>query len=360
MAPMGQTSLALGAAVAALAGLSSASLSFEHQRHTLNFGANLDSHKHYGSAHSPNSAASILAFAGATAARADGSDSAETTAEAISRNFVGHLHPKAEFKVQSQVYSPHNKVLSTHYVQQVYDPFTHASVDVVNGLINVNVDTTTGEIISYGDSAWRGRQVCSEALPGYQHPGQQHVLGASGQQKTCETVYTGKEAATSEFIPDPRLAMISFLRIGNPSLAELDQNTLDLLESIHIVPSETLAPTDAPAAADQVWGFLHNVPGAVEPVPAKLAYVQTEDDLELVWSLEYQSESNWYEAHMAAVITPESEEPAPLLVADWMKDSPASEHRQHKGEDKKEHVDVPLYRVFHWGLNDPVSSRQRL
>lgn len=343
MAPLGQASLLLGA----LAGLSGASLTFDHQRHTVNFGAELP-HKHYAAAHHESSEDAISAFLAATSGFRSASAAAaagQASAEATSRDFVRHLHPNADFKVQSQVYSAHNKVLSTHYVQQVYDPITRATRDVVNGLVNVNVDTTSGDILSYGDSAWKGRVVCSDL--NNHVAAQQQVLGQTSDEPTCETIYTGNEAKDSEFVPDPRLAMISFLRIGNPSLAELDQDTLALLETIQVVPHESMDVS----GEDQPWGYLHNVPGAVEPVSAKLAYVQTQDEgLDLVWSLEYQSNSNWYEAHMKAVLTPEADEPAPLLVADWMKDSPAP-----KPDNKKAHEDVPLYRVFPWGMNDPVS-----
>lgn len=340
-------SLALVAALAASSGL--ASIDTTQSRHTLNFGANLHATKHYATAHADHpSIASFeqgegapLALVASFTQALGGSAVVDPSAAGrlVADAFVKHLHPQANYQLQSAVFSEGNQVFSAHYQQMVYNPFASTDSPVVNGLLNVNVDTATNQIVSFGDSTWRGREECTKLPPSALQDAAQQVFGAqpdyAGSMK-CEKVCTGAEVPEDSFLVDPRVSLISLLRLGNPSLDALSQPVAKIIESIHA--QHVLQPDG------QLTVHLNDVPGAVEQVPAKLAYVQTDDSLELVWSLEYHSEANWYEAHVQAVSSIANDEPAPLLVADWIKDA----------HDDGDHVDNAQYRVFHWGLNDPV------
>lgn len=222
----------------------------------------------------------------------------------------------------------------SHYVQQVNGK------DIINALVNVNVDLGTGQVLSYGDSAWSGHKSCTEA------PSNGQMVFSI--EPECSTTLS---VPIPEQILDPRLALVSFISLGNPDSFNPDGDIEDITVST--------APRDAVV--------LHNVPGALQPVPAKLAYVQSESGLDLVWSFEYKSENNWYEAHVRAVDEPES-----LLVVDWQKDYAGSlrEPRLGKGErfwddsaadeielekQEEERKDA-IYRVFAWSVNDPYEG----
>jgi extracellular elastinolytic metalloproteinase len=82
--------------------------------------------------------------------------------------------------------------------------------------------------------------------------------------------------------------------------------------------------------------YIHNVPFALAPVPARQAYVQLDNgELQLVWDLQVEMEDNWFHgqvnAHDGSVVA--------LMV--WVSDA-------------------THYRVYPFGLNDPSEGDQKL
>jgi extracellular elastinolytic metalloproteinase len=96
--------------------------------------------------------------------------------------------------------------------------------------------------------------------------------------------------------------------------------------------------------------LIDNVPEAVSPVKARLAYIQVPHDgtnvLELVWKFEVEMKDNWYEAAVSA------NSPHKIIsVVDWASDA---------------HIPIPkerkpaTYNVFSWGINDPACGNRSI
>lgn len=107
----------------------------------------------------------------------------------------------------------------------------------------------------------------------------------------------------------------------------------------HFVGGETHVPIE----------FIDNVPETVNPVRARLAYVQVPDGdsthLDLVWKFEVEMEDNWYEAAVSA------NPPHKIIsVVDWASDALAPIPRKGKGP--------ATYTVFKWGVNDPSEANR--
>lgn len=107
----------------------------------------------------------------------------------------------------------------------------------------------------------------------------------------------------------------------------------------HFVGGETHVPIE----------LIDNVPDAVNPVKARLAYIQVPDGdsthLDLVWKFEVEMKGNWYEAAVSA------NSPHKIIsVVDWASDAYAPIPR--KGSARA------TYNVFKWGVNDPSESNR--
>lgn len=177
---------------------------------------------------------------------------------------------------------------------------------MVDGLLNINVDTLSKSIISYGDSAFVPTAPCkSGSTPALK----QFFFGAApAQDESKRCTVSAREVVEVDAVPiDPRLAMAQFLLQAAPGLLADHESLDDLVNTISVSHS-----FDGDSSKVQ----LLNVPGAVEDVPAKLSYVQREDgSLALTWSFEYQTNENWYEAHISAA-QDAKDVATPLLVVD--------------------------------------------
>lgn len=179
----------------------------------------------------------------------------------------------------------------------------------------------------------------------------------SDVETSGESCITSLDVAIPDQILDPRLALVSFISIGNPEASLVDFDIRD----ISIAQARTNNPDVAAVT-------LHNVPGALQPVPASLAYLQSESgELDLVWSFEYKSTDNWYEAHVKATDEAES-----LMIVDWQKDYVGKLNEPRMGQAERfwaeedvveEEVKQPstergdaIYRVFAWSVNDPYEG----
>lgn len=203
----------------------------------------------------------------------------------------------------------------------------------------------TQSVISFGDSAFirKTAEACSFApLPN----DNQIILGASKSlvQEKC-AVSASETVSINETPIDPRLAIATFLFHADPAAISDFISIDDLLEGISVDHSIN---TDSSHAL-----LLQNVPGAVSEkgVPARLSYVQREGELALTWSFEYESNNNWYEAHISAA-QDASDLAQPLLVVDWQRDAAVP-------LDAQSAVDY-AYRVFEWGINDPTEGHRHL
>ncbi|SNX87772.1 related to extracellular elastinolytic metalloproteinase precursor [Melanopsichium pennsylvanicum] len=204
-----------------------------------------------------------------------------------------------------------------------------------------------------------------------------------------------------ESIIDPRLALVYFLRQATPDeglAARLSDSRAAESEAAQIVTTfeHKLQPhagkTDSGAQASHTQiEYLHNVPTAKGPVPAQLAYVQTEaEGLNLVWKFQIPLEDNAYEAYADA------HRPGSIsTVVDWVHSMPRPRSKAaaranipslgrpdfgnrkipelgrpdfstHPFFSKPKKSDPspaplshePIYRVFKWGLNDPTEGRR--
>jgi len=96
---------------------------------------------------------------------------------------------------------------------------------------------------------------------------------------------------------------------------------------------------------------IDNVPDTVNPVKAKIAYVQIPKGdktiLKLVWKFEVEMKDNWYEASVSA--TP----PHNIIsVVDWASDSPIPKAPEARAP--------ATYNVFVWGVNDPAEGNRTI
>ena len=99
---------------------------------------------------------------------------------------------------------------------------------------------------------------------------------------------------------------------------------------------------------------IEGLPGSVNPVPAKLVYVQSPDAestrLTLAWKLEVEMKDNWYEAYMDAMY------PSHIhSVIDWASDAAIAPIPK-----TPEPEALPAYKVWSWGINDPTEGKRSL
>lgn len=107
----------------------------------------------------------------------------------------------------------------------------------------------------------------------------------------------------------------------------------------HFVGGETHIPVE----------LIDNVPEAVNPVKARLAYIQVPDGdsthLDLVWKFEVEMKDNWYEAAVSA------HSPHKIIsVVDWASDAYAPIPKKGRP--------LATYNVFKWGINDPSEGQR--
>jgi extracellular elastinolytic metalloproteinase len=152
---------------------------------------------------------------------------------------------------------------------------------------------------------------------------------------------------------DPARAALTFMisAAGTDELAGDIANNFDsYLERItYQSESHFVGTTGSDGQLTMPVEFLHNVPGTVGPVRARLAYVQSpaagsQTELSLVWKLEVEMRDNWYEAAVSV------SDPTQIFeVVDWASDVGAEPERLGG-----------VYNVWKWGLNDPECGDRSL
>lgn len=205
-----------------------------------------------------------------------------------------------------------------------------------------------------------------------------------------------------ESIIDPRLALMYFLRqatpdeglsarLSDPRVAESEAAQIFTTFEHKLQPHAGKTDSGARASHTQIE-YLHNVPTAKGPVPAELAYVQSEaDGLNLVWKFQIPLEDNAYEAYADA------HRPGSISsVVDWVHSMPRPRTKASKpagvpslgrpefgsrrmpelgrpdftgyaAPSKPSKAEAapaapvghePVYRIFRWGLNDPTEGKR--
>ncbi|KAI0085233.1 extracellular elastinolytic metallo proteinase [Irpex rosettiformis] len=310
--------------------------------------------------------------------KSDPFDVAKAFASALTADVVS---PASSFYVRDDSYTDKNTGVTHVYLRQ-----TMFGMEIADGDINVNVKD--GRILSYGDSFYRGtvtepqgvdvhaehcgnlRAQLEEAVDSQRQylavESQQAVLGSHAHTpgdiptlfdwncKHVGTPYGMLQSAKFDASPseeDPSQALLQFMIAATPehSLAEdIIHNPQQYLEKMTVVPQDSLVQGDRSYSR-----LVHNVPDAVNPVKARVAFVQVphgdSTSLELVWKFEVEMQDNWYEAAVTHA--------APhriVSVVDWASDSPMP----IQAPVPKEPRSGATYNVFPWGTNDPSEGNR--
>ncbi|KZT60533.1 hypothetical protein CALCODRAFT_448538 [Calocera cornea HHB12733] len=294
----------------------------------------------------------------------------------VAASFVQSLYGSgAEFRIRADSYTDDHTGVSHVYVRQMVN-----GVEVMDGDININV--RDGEVISYGDSFYRGTAPSyamdpssllepthdqahhCEALSSYltsflsmpsgqvtlspDHPTSEDVeFLALLQAHNCHKL----EAGEPEQLVDPSVSALNFMLLAAPDAevsADLKENYGNHLMTLAMIPTESLTST-APAVE------IHNVPHTTGAVKAELAYVQTphpdEENttiLNLAWHLTVPMEDNAYEAFMSATRSNRL-----ISVVDWVSDAYVPIPHPPKEIE-------PAYNVWAFGINDPSEGNRSM
>lgn len=152
---------------------------------------------------------------------------------------------------------------------------------------------------------------------------------------------------------DFRPALLQFMLAATPNrelVKDITENYQQHIDKMDVSDESHFAPGDE---SSQIQFKVDNVPDAVNPVKARLAYVQVPNEagdateLQLVWKFEVEMQDNWYESAVTV-----SAPHRIISVVDWASDSP---------------IPVPspepkaaTYHVYPWGVNDPACGEPSL
>lgn len=309
----------------------------------------------------------------------------------VARVFVAdilgnQLSESSGFKIRKDSYTDSNTGVTHVYVRQIIN-----GLEVADGDMNINIKD--GMVLSYGNSFFPGElpsHLMQVALDDdINHPHQAFCDGLADEMELRYTSFLQAQGDqvimgdADSAVPDnalehlthahhsncrfqrlplemaaksngqeldPRAALLQFMVAATPS----DHTVNDILNNYdaHFArmtqysESNHFAPSDEP-----LYILVDNVPDTVNPVKAKLAYVQVpgKDDsvhLSLVWKFEVEMVDNWYEAAVAAT--------APhriVSVVDWASDAVAPIPKPGKTAE---------YNVFAWGINDPAEGERTM
>ena len=273
------------------------------------------------------------------------------------------------YKIRDDSYTDKSTGVTHVYARQVVN-----GLEVVDGDMNINIKD--GMVISYGNSFYPGSAPVgglwqpqdASALRDYRldachavkarigalhtSMGEQVVMGSDEHTGVREVVDTHCQTSfnppsfTNDDPADFRPALLRFMHTATPNAqlsADIEDRFQEFIDKMEPVPVHHLAPTED---GTHIEFTVNNVPDAVNPAKAKLAYVQVPNaagdatELELVWKFEVEMQDNWYDAAVTA------QAPHKIVsVVDWASDSPIPK--------PKEPV-VGSYNVFKWGVNDPA------
>jgi extracellular elastinolytic metalloproteinase len=289
--------------------------------------------------------------------------------------------PTSSYKIRSDSYTDRNTGVTHVYVRQVIN-----GLEVADGDMNINIKD--GMVLSYGNSFFAGaipepftnptvnaarnplqkscdqlyqtlssfrrpNVVDSEQVPMGQPPASEANLPLMQHiaETTCALIPL-PEGFASDDMADFRPALLTFMANATPKPAVAD----DILNNFdsHKNGME-VTPTHHFASGEAAFEFVvDNVPDAVNPVKAKLAYTQIPNEagdsteLHLVWKFEVEMADNWYETAVSAS--------APhniISVVDWASD-------MYAPVPKPPSSTAATYNVYKWGINDPESGERSI
>lgn len=301
---------------------------------------------------------------------------AQHFAESLSQD----LSSASSFQIRDDSYTDKATGITHVYVRQYM-----YGIEVADGDMNINVKD--GVVLSYGNSFYRGTneedpfvsglergvpdahaEYCSGLESEIDHrmalsrtESEQIVLGAEEMlgvlpelyEWNCAHVKTpfvmaskAGFASTEDILGEPHRALLQFMVAATPKGELAD----DLMAnpSSYLEKMSASWQTDFTGNHGVLRAVVDNVPDTVNPVKARMAFVQVPHGkstaLELVWKFEVEMEDNWYEAAVSAVMPHRI-----VSVVDWASDSPVPLAPIPK--EPSEHG--AIYNVFKWGINDP-------
>jgi extracellular elastinolytic metalloproteinase len=221
------------------------------------------------------------------------SDSLRCVGRELATQFVASLHPDAEFKLVDGYLSRHNGLYHAHFIQ------LSTGLPIANANLNVNIDLSTGKVLSYGDSSfanakktvvvggaskdnWKQRVTgwASDAAERVEQGAQQIVFGASASHWNDNGPQGLKKRAQG--VADPRQGLLTFLTVQTSS-----QTVADLMTSqprkYQVDQLSIREPFAHENGADLV---IDGHPEAVEPTKASLVHIHDGDKLSLAWKYE--------------------------------------------------------------------------
>ncbi|KAF8646606.1 hypothetical protein AX16_007174 [Volvariella volvacea WC 439] len=299
---------------------------------------------------------------------------------AVAKSFVNdlladQLSDSNTYRIRKDSYTDRTTGITHVYVRQIVN-----GLEVADGDINVNVKD--GRIISYGNSFYRGSTPSPLANPHVESSRQPHQeycdtlaaelesrinliahtqvpLGSRIQDDVAAISHLHNSNCKFQDLPvgssdalDFRPALLQFMVAATPNSEVVNDilgNYEQHMEDMHVIPTHNFAPDN-----EQLDILVGNVPDTVNPVKARLAYIQVpnketgEMGLNLVWRFEVEMQDNWYEAAVTAT--------APhriVSVVDWASDAPFAPV-PHKP------AGPATYNVFKWGINDPSEGERSI
>lgn len=303
----------------------------------------------------------------------------------LAQNFANglippHLDGASNFVLRKDSYTDRNSGVTHAYFRQFIN-----GLEVADGDLNVNIKD--GIILSYGNSAYQGAapgagpvrtsihphaEYCSQLANEFDTRTAHYKRQLGGQtiideltfyrntilrplehmfESSCTFTDLADEFVSKDHkLEDPRHALLQFMIAATPNesmvqdiLSKYDGyiNEMTSYMDSHFVGGETHIPTE----------LIGNVPDTINPVKARLAYIQVPDGdsthLDLVWKFEVEMKDNWYEAAVSA------HSPHKIIsVVDWASDAYAPIPRKERGP--------ATYSVFKWGINDPSEGNRTI
>jgi len=297
----------------------------------------------------------------------------------VARHFVddvlmGQVSPSSTYKIRKDSYTDKNTGVTHVYVRQLVN-----GLEVADGDMNINIKD--GMVISYGNSFFNGQtpepfsnenvnairdprqEACDQLFQSLTALQRANVVDSEQvimsqapmpSQSTHELEHMLKSNCeifdlpphlNSEDMADFRPALLKFMATATPKsdlASDILKNFNKHRDGMSITPVTHFAPSNG---EQHIEFTVDNVPDAINPVKAKLAYIQVPNkagdntELHLVWKFEVEMEDNWYETAVSA-----SAPHKIISVVDWAADAPIP---------KIPEFTPATYNVFKWGVNDP-------
>ncbi|EIN04226.1 hypothetical protein PUNSTDRAFT_93317 [Punctularia strigosozonata HHB-11173 SS5] len=285
------------------------------------------------------------------------------------------LSETSSFVLREDSYTDEATGVTHAYFRQIVN-----GVEVIDGDLNVNVKDRV--VLSYGDSFFHGPaptvvveegaserdphgEYCSrlesqllfrpEATRGEQvalhasEAGNAELIQALHQSNCGSRSFVAESAIhthNDEFTNKP--ALLAFMMHATPSESVAQDINANFRK--HIVRMRSTFDTAYTGDHATTVEYIHNVPDTVNPVKARIGYIQVPEGgktvLLPVWKFEVEMADNWYEAAVSVT------KPHRIIsVVDWASDAYAPIRREQESKQ-------PTYHVFPWGVNDPSEGNR--